>query len=372
MRALQHYLPIPRHIETIRIFVQAKPEQAWETARHFDMSTIPWVRFMFDVRTTFFDKKDSEATGNGLGIDQIGKSGGFIILYEQPGKEVVIGSIGQFWHLNIPFSTITPEDFTSFSTAGWGKVAWAISVEPYLDGSTISVELRISATDEDSWRKLFTYYQLIGIGSKLIRQSVMNHLEVVLGKLRFPDEDTIPLPGDDIIPDARYKATHAINIEAPVSIVWHYLMQLGCDRAGWYSIDWLDHGGVPSVNHLVENWATRQIGDRLAATPKQDSFFEVYQVEEQKYFVIGGEAEKMGFVHPYKMSWAFVVEPIGGDATRLITRARMEAFPKWAEWMMGNIIYPPIHGLMSQVQLKTLKSYSERDALMRKSQPASK
>lgn len=41
MRAIQNFLPDPRHVEVHRIFVDAKPGSAWEVARHFDMSQIP-------------------------------------------------------------------------------------------------------------------------------------------------------------------------------------------------------------------------------------------------------------------------------------------------------------------------------------------
>jgi hypothetical protein len=68
---------------------------------------------------------------------------------------------------------------------------------------------------------------------------------------------------------------------------------------------------------------------------------------------------------PFEMTWAFVVEPVGEDATHLITRARMESSPKWAEWLMGRVFYPPVHALMSGVQLRNIKRLAERDAQMR-------
>ena len=145
-------------------------------------------------------------------------------------------------------------------------------------------------------------------------------------------------------------------------------MQLGCDRAGWYSIDLLDHGGVPSINHLVEGWETRNPGDKLAATPAIDSFFEVYAIEKEKYFIIGGDGHRLG--GDFKMRWAFIVEPIGEDATRLIARVRMKAAPKISEWFQGNLLAPAMHGLMQQVQLKTIKRLSERDAEKRREIPS--
>lgn len=366
MRAIQQYLPNPRHLEINRIFVNALPEDAWEVARHFDGASIPWVRLLFDLRA-LPDKllgKHHEEEDRRLGVDQVAESGtGFMILEETPGSEVVVGSIGQFWHLDIPFATVCPEEFESFAEAGWGKLVWAIRVEPYRHGSTISFELRTTATDDESWTKLNRYFHLIGLASHLIRSSVMSHLEAELGKMLHQHRNSVVLAGDEIISDSHYQLTYHVNIEAPPSIVWRYLMQLGCDRAGWYSIDLLDHDGKPSIDHPVAGWEHRAIGNQLAATPANDSFYDVYQVEEEKHFVIGGETDRAG--GPFKMTWAFVLEPIGEDATHLISRARMSASPRWTEWIMGNILYPPIHGIMSGVQLKSIKQLCERDALCR-------
>ncbi|MDP4132115.1 MAG: SRPBCC family protein, partial [Bacteroidota bacterium] len=172
-----------------------------------------------------------------------------------------------------------------------------------------------------------------------------------------------PLPGDELLPHSKYSLSFHRDIEAPVAIVWRYLMQLGCERAGWYSIDSLDNGGKPSIDHLVEGWETRKAGDRLAATPAQDIFFEVLAVEPEKHFIIGGGTERLG--SPFNMTWSFVLEPIGEDATRLVNRASMETSPPWKEWLLGKVIYPPIHGLMQVTQLNNIKGIAERDAQAR-------
>lgn len=364
MRAIQTCLPHPHHTEMMRIFVAATPEVAWQQARHFDMSSVSWVRFLFNLRTIpsllhherahFNDEKIG-------GIDQIAANGkGFMILHETPGREVVVGAVGKFWHIDIPFKTVSPAVFASFRDPGWGKVAWSISVEPYLSGSTIAFELRTGATDEDSWKKLNLYYHIIGSFSRLIRHALMDRLQKEMGTLVLPDDDTKYLPGDEIIGDTKYAITDAVNIEAPVSIVWQYLMQLGCDRAGWYSIDWLDNAGVKSTDHQEIKWTDRKVGDRLSATPKGDSFFEVYSIAHAKYFVIGGTTTTPEGA--FKSTWAFAVEPIGEDATRLVVRAKMSMMPKWKEWWMGHVFYPPVHSIMEGVQLKTIRRYAERDA----------
>ena len=365
MRAIQRFLRQPRHIELHRIFVAASPENAWNRARHFDMSEVPWVRFLFQVRTLSakFSGEKIDFKNEGIGIDQIEReNNGFKILFEDPGKEVVVGSIGQYWHLKMVFAEFDHISFADFKDPGWGKIAWAITVEPYKKGSTISFELRISATDEDSWKSFKNYYHLIGLGSKLIRKSLMDHLEIDLKKQKREDPDSKYFPGDEILPLARHTKTNSILIEAPASIVWKYLMQMGCDRGGWYSIDWLDNGGKPSINHQVMEWEDRKVGDRISATPSSDQFFEVYKISRHQHFVIGGEANQLGLVHDYKVSWSFLLEPVGDDATRLLVKAKMQGLPSWGEWLQSNFFALPAHTIMQSVQLKNIKRLAERDA----------
>jgi len=331
------------------------------------MSEVPWVRFLFQTRT-LAAKLSGEKINfkkEGIGLDQIEEENeGFKILYEK-GMEVVVGSIGQFWHLKMVFAEFDPLTFSEFKEPGWGKIAWAIRVEPFEKGSTISFELRISATDEDSWKYFERYYSLIGLASRMIRRSLMDHLETELTKLKIEEPDSRLLPGDYVLPHAKQGKTHSLLIEAPVFIVWKYLMQMGCDRGGWYSIDWLDNGGKPSINHQVKEWMDRKPGEKISATPKHDEFFEVYQVLHQKHFVIGGEIDHLGIIHEYKVSWSFILEPVGEDATMLIVRAKLQGTPSWAEWSQTHVVSLPVHSLMQSVQLRNIKRLAERDAGLR-------
>ena len=52
-----------------------------------------------------------------------------------------------------------------------------------------------------------------------------------------------PYPGAELIPGGARSATMAVTIDAPPSRVWPWLVQMGTDRAGWYSWDRLDNFG---------------------------------------------------------------------------------------------------------------------------------
>ena len=68
-----------------------------------------------------------------------------------------------------------------------------------------------------------------------------------------------PYPGAGIIPGGQRGATMAVTIDAPPSRVWPWLVQMGWDRAGWYSWDRLDNDGVPSEFASFDILLRRQI-----------------------------------------------------------------------------------------------------------------
>jgi hypothetical protein len=48
------------------------------------------------------------------------------------------------------------------------------------------------------------------------------------------------LPGDELTPKPRVKSTRAITIEAPPERVWPWIVQMGIERAGFYTHDWFE------------------------------------------------------------------------------------------------------------------------------------
>jgi hypothetical protein len=46
----------------------------------------------------------------------------------------------------------------------------------------------------------------------------------------------------------------------------------------------------------------------------------------------------------------------------LYTRVRVDGTPKWKEWLLAGVYYPPIHALMERTQLKHIQKLAERDA----------
>ncbi len=66
-----------------------------------------------------------------------------------------------------------------------------------------------------------------------------------------PGEVEAALPGDEDVRSPQFRCTRAITIQAPPSLVWPWLVQVGCLRAGFYSNDLLDNLGHPSARDIV-------------------------------------------------------------------------------------------------------------------------
>ena len=168
------------------------------------------------------------------------------------------------------------------------------------------------------------------------------------------DEARRTLPGDDLLPTAKGRWTNAITIRATPSDIWPWLAQMGCRRAGWYSYDGLDNGGVPSADRIVRSWQRVVVGDLFPWTPTAQDGFRVKAVDPQRSLVLGGDAPR------YRVVWALVLEPIDAKHTRLLARASAD-YARRSTGLFLNLVWHPVHFAMQRRQLRTLKQRVEAD-----------
>jgi hypothetical protein len=371
--AISRFVPTPRLREVDRIAVAASPAEAWKAVRELDLYDLRTVRALFTARAlparagAWLRGEHPAPEPRTARLDEIvGPGTGFHLLAEVPGAEFVAGAIGKFWEATIPFAEVAPERFAAFDTTGFGKVAWSLAVRPRPGGgSWLELDLRVDATDDDAWLDFLPYWKAIGRFSRLIRRMHLRRLGKLLG--RAPADAGRVLPGDDILARAAASWTDACTIEAPVREVWPWLVQMGCRRAGWYSLDQLDNGGVPSADHIVPELQHIAVGDVLPATPTGDDGFPVLRVEPERLLVLGSPglvapdaaAKDFGMLGTtYAMTWAFVLEPLGDEATRLTVRVR-GAFEPNLKNELATPVLGVVHGIMEHEQLRNLKLRAE-------------
>ena len=166
-----------------------------------------------------------------------------------------------------------------------------------------------------------------------------------------------PLPGDDLVPLPLVDSTLAIDIDAPASAVWPWLVQMGCGRAGWYGIDLLDNGGRRSAERVHPEWQALEPGDRIAMTPRGRASFVVEQVDTGRALVLSWAGSAAGFA--VASSWTLWLEERDG-ATRLLARARAGGAPRLPFRALSLLVGEPGHVLVQRRQLVNLRRRAER------------
>jgi hypothetical protein len=175
-----------------------------------------------------------------------------------------------------------------------------------------------------------------------------------------PAERHVELPGDRSVRNVNYELMHAVTIDAPPELVWAWLVQLGQDRAGFYSYDWLERAFAADVHNVYEirpEWQHRSAGDFVRATPPNylgglfgpNVGWTVSYVDPGRAMVLA----KWG---------AFVLEPAGPGRTRFIIRSSIGApdAPVWGAALTFALFELP-HFIMERKMMLTIKACAERE-----------
>lgn len=77
------------------------------------------------------------------------------------------------------------------------------------------------------------------------------------------------LPGDDLLSGGR-RINHAVAIDAPRERVWPWLAQIGQDRGGFYSYEWLENLAgceMQNATRIHPEWQRRVAGETIFLHP---------------------------------------------------------------------------------------------------------
>jgi len=180
------------------------------------------------------------------------------------------------------------------------------------------------------------------------------------------------LPGDELVADAKMKATHAITIDAPAAEVWPWLVQIGHQRAGWYSYDSLHRlmgiaGSVEnqerSAEHVIPELQALDVGDMIEIGP--DMGYKVVEIDPGRALVLHIAVE-MGTFRSFDpaeetpndffaSSWTWFLKELGENKTRLIVRIQMDYAPSALQALMVRGVIEPGSFVMERKTLLGIK-----------------
>jgi len=165
------------------------------------------------------------------------------------------------------------------------------------------------------------------------------------------DEVQRSLPGDELVPNPKFVWNQAITISAPAAEVWPWLVQIGNQRAGWYSWDVIHRllgvaGSVDyedrSADRIIPELQGLQIGDVIQMMPEDMGApgYAVVSIEPDRALVTHIDDENGA-------SWVWVLDPIDAESTRLIVRFRQKWEPGlnglafWIGDELGSLVMQP-------------------------------
>lgn len=174
---LDEIIPAYQFSEHHEIRVHASPEQVYEAIWAVTAEEIRLFRILTWIRAPRFSggggKSSQESILNApakKSILKVATSSGFMLLADQPGREVVVGTIvvappHPRGHL------AGPEDYAALDKPGYAKAVMNFRIDEQGGGWTrLTTETRVWATDASARRRFAGYWRTIYPGSALIRR----------------------------------------------------------------------------------------------------------------------------------------------------------------------------------------------------------
>ena len=165
------------------------------------------------------------------------------------------------------------------------------------------------------------------------------------------------LPGDGLIAAPVEQCTRAITIAASPEDVWPWLVQMGADRAGFYSYDWLENLfglDIHNADSVVHEWQQLEVGDIVWADGALTGGWVVERLVPGDALVMKvadvrtGRAVTRNEGVGFEFQWTFAVRPTPAGGSRLIIRERVAYGRRLTRWVMSPV------GLVSFVMTRKM------------------
>jgi len=219
--------------------------------------------------------------------------------------------------------------------------------------------------------------QRTGPGRRASRSAAVGVLAVASGALlarralrdwgATPAERALRLPGDELVPDPATSSTLAVTVRADADDVWPWLVQVGADRGGLYSLTWAENLlglGITDAERVYPEWQHLAAGDRVVLVPPGwgplpgGYSLPVARLEPGRFLVLLQQPPE----HPWHAVWSFHLLPAGPCRTRLLSRSREQLVPgaAGAGRRVAGELMRPVTVAMTHAMLRGLAARAER------------
>lgn len=158
-----------------------------------------------------------------------------------------------------------------------------------------------------------------------------------------------------------------MEIEAPAPSVWPWVAQIGADRAGFYSYQWLENlvgCGVRNAETIHPEWAVTAGQPFILHRSPEAPRMQVTMVEPGRYFVAHAPEDAYARASGgtwAAASWLLLVEPLGERRCRFISRYRVAYSDDLRTRLtFGSALVEPVGFTMDRRMLLGTKERAER------------
>ena len=146
------------------------------------------------------------------------------------------------------------------------------------------------------------------------------------------EEIAMALPGDGRLAEPARQVTRAISIDAARHDVWPWIVQLGADRGGFYTYDWLENLfglDIHSADEIVEEWQDLEVGDVVHADSARTGGWYVVELVPDEALVlqvgdlVAGRPLRRDERLRWEFQWTLAVRDAPAGGTRLLVRERV-------------------------------------------------
>ncbi len=174
---LDEFVPEFAFRERHSIQIEAPPGRVFEVLTNLTPAQVPFSRFLMGIRALPAILIQREPYGGNDRTPFLRKPErfGFILLGEEPEREIVVGVVGRFWRPTggICRELTSPLEFTGFHTPGYVKAGWNFVIEKRESSCVLRTETRISPTDAAARLRFGFYWTIVRPGSGILRRAIL-------------------------------------------------------------------------------------------------------------------------------------------------------------------------------------------------------
>ena len=176
------------------------------------------------------------------------------------------------------------------------------------------------------------------------------------------DELAHSYPGDELVPDPSWSATHAVSVEATPRAIWPWIAQIGQGRGGFYAYQKLENilgSRITNSRRILDQHQQIRVGDEIRLhvdTPPMT----VAIADAPTSLVLYGNPADGAEGMDVTSSWALLLFAEAAGTTRFVSRTRYQhADDRRSRLAGGPLLLEPVSFVMERKMLKVVKALAE-------------